>query len=139
MSIYDGVVTIDEDDVQVILGVDEDGIRLSAGGLEIGEWTPEDCSIDAAGDGVFTITAENETLTFVPNNPRTFAAAVNGGSIPDPPVTTTLEDSTGETPTTVTSDSNEVPDPKPATMIVFYALAAITGVLGLWALISIIF
>ncbi len=61
MSIYDGVVTTEEDDVQVILGVDEDKIRLSAGGSEIGEWSAEECSIEAVGDGTFTITAENGT------------------------------------------------------------------------------
>ena len=137
MSIHDGVVTIDEDDVQVILGVEEDKIRLSAGGLEIGEWSVEDCSIDPAGDGVFTITAENETLTFVPNNQTTFTAAMNGGSItdavPEPPV----EGST-ETAIASSTDSDQIPDPRPVTMVVFYALAAITGVLGLWALISIV-
>ena len=138
MSIHDGVVTLEEDDVQVILGLDDDKIRLSAGGLEIGEWSSEDCSIDPAGDGVFTITAENETLTFVPNNPMTFIAAMNGGDLaettPDQAVNESVE------PAVITeNESDQIPDPKPVTKIVFYALATVTGILGLWALISIIF
>ena len=138
MSIHDGVVTLEDDNVQVILGVDDDKIRLSAGGLEIGEWSSEDCSIDPAGDGVFTITAENETLTFVPNNPTTFNAAMNGGNLPetttDQPVQESVE------PVIITeSEIDQIPDPKPATKAVFYALATVTGVLGIWALISIVF
>ena len=138
MSIYDGVVTIDEDDVQVILGMDEDKIRLSAGGLEIGEWPAEDCLIDSAGDGVFTITAENETLTFVPNNPTTFSAAMNLGRVSAPvPVSPDTESTNAALP--APEEPNQIPNPKPVTMVIFYALGAITGILGLWALISIIF
>jgi hypothetical protein len=138
VPIYDGIVTVDEDDVQVILGVDENKIRLSAGGLEIGEWSAEDCAIDSVGDGVFTITAENETLTFVPNNPTTFAAAMNDGSAPDEASGATMEESM-EPAVVSPSEADQIPEPKPITMVVFYALAAITGVLGIWALITIVF
>jgi len=137
MSIHDGVVTLEDDDVQVILGVDDDKIRLSAGGLEIGEWSSEECSIDSAGDGIFTITAENETLTFVPHNPITFIAAMNGGTLPE----TTTDQAVNELsePAVVTENgSDQIPDPKPVTKVVFYALATVTGILGLWALVSII-
>ena len=126
-------MTVDEDDIHVLLAVDGGKIRLSTGGTEIGEWPAEDCSIDDAGNGVFTITVENETLQFVPNNPMTFATAMNGGSVPDrrpepdPEVTETL---------TSVSDADEAPPAKPVTMVVFYALAGITGFFGLWALIS---
>ena len=138
MSIYDGVVTTDEDDVQVILGVDEDKIRLSAGGSEIGEWSAEDCSIDAVGNGTFTITAEDETLTFVPNNPTIFAAAIDGRRVPDQMAEETVEEST-ESAVVTSIEADQIPDAKPVTMVVFYALAAVTAVLGLWALINIIF
>lgn len=137
MSIYDGVVTIDENDIQVVLGVNEDKIWLSAGGLEIGEWSAEECSIDSVGDGVFTITAENETLTFVPNNPMTFSAAMNGGSTSDRAIDTPVE-KPAESEMVSSSETDPVPDPKPVTMVIFYALVAITGTMGLWALISII-
>ena len=137
MSIHDGVVTIDEDDVQVILGVEEDKIRLSAGGLEIGEWSVKDCSIDPAGDGVFTITAENETLTFVPNNQTTFTAAMNGGSItdavPEPPV----EGST-ETAIASSTDSDQIPDPDRSRWSFSMPWPRSQVSFGLWALISIV-
>ena len=89
MPIYDGVVTIEDTDVQVILGLDDDRVRLSAGGTEIGDWPLEECEIDDAGDGVYTITAENETLEFMPASPGAFAAAMNGGrlQVPEPPET----------------------------------------------------
>lgn len=138
MSIYDGVVTINEEDVQVILGVDDDKIRLSAGGMEIGEWSADDCSIEPMGEGVFTITAEDETLTFVPNDPLTFSAAFNGGKTPEKAVEDTVEE-TSTSEMVPPSDRGQVPDPKPLTMIMFYVLAAVTGILGLWALISIVF
>jgi len=138
VSIYEGVVTIDEDDVQVILGLDGNKIRLSAGGLEIGEWSADECSIDSVGDGVFTITAENETLIFVPNNPTSFEAAMNGGGAPDEAPDGTVEQSTEPT-VAPPGETDHIPDPKPVTMVVFYALAAITGVLGVWALIAIVF
>lgn len=138
MSIYDGVVTVDEDDVQVILGMDDDKIRLSAGGLEIGEWSADDCSIDPVGDGVFTITAENETLTFVPNNPTNFTAAIGGGR-----VAVHESDQASAAPEEVFVDESQLKEDTSSsnslTMAAFYALAAITAVLGIWALVSIVF
>ena len=137
MSIYDGVVTIDEDDVQVILGMDDDKIRLSAGGQEIGQWSADDSSIDPVGDGVFTITAENETLTFVPNSPTSFTAAINGGSVlvqePNKASTVSEEVLVGESPL-----KEDLPNAGSLTMVAFYALAAITAALGLWALVAIV-
>lgn len=137
MSIYDGVVTVDEDDVQVILGMDDDKIRLSAGGLEIGEWPADDCSIDPVGNGVFTITAENETLTFVPNNPTTFSAAMNVERVPvqepDRPRVPSEEISNDKSKL-----KDDIPNANSLTMAAFYALAAITAVLGVWALVTIV-
>ena len=133
IPIYDGVVTIEDDDIQVILGLEEDKIRLSSGGLEIGEWAIEDCSIDPSEDGSFTITAEDETLRFVPNNPVNFAAAMNHGRLPDP-IPTSDEDDIQ----IVVNDTDELPDPKPLTKAAFYALIGVTAALGIWALVSII-
>lgn len=137
MPIYDGVVSLDEDDVQVILGVDDHRIRLSAGGMEIGDWDIDDCSINEVGGGVFAITAENETLQFMPASPTMFAAAMNGGSISIPaPTSVAVEEVTPRPGVKTSSAMEEGPAPRPVTMIAFYALATVTAALGLWALIS---
>ena len=137
MSIHDGVVTIDENEFHVILGVEDDKIRLSAGGQEIGEWQADECTIDPAGEGVFEITAEEETLRFAPNNPGAFAAAMNGGRTPIPEAVEPEPDTEDfAEPATASPAQNEAPAPKMVTVVVFYALAGVTAVLGLWALVS---
>lgn len=134
MAIYDGVVTVADDDIPVILELDADSIRLSASGKEIGEWSAGDCKITHVGETTYTITAEQETIEFVPNQPSLFAAAVNGGSerpaVPLPP-----EPETDHKP----SDGiEEAPPAKPLTMGLFYALCVATAGLALWSLITII-
>ena len=137
VPIYDGVVSLNEDDVQVILGVDEDRIRLSAGGMEIGDWDIDDCSINDGGGGVFAITAENETLQFMPASPTMFAAAMNGGSISIPtPTSVAVEEDAPPLRAEPITATEEGPAPRPVTMLAFYALATVTAALGLWALIS---
>jgi hypothetical protein len=137
VSLFDGVVTLGDQDVPVIIGLEEEGIRMSSGGEEIGEWADGDYSIDAADDGAYTITAEDESLRFVPTNPLLFAAGLNGGSAPIPE---SLEEPIGPRqiaePTSKPGLQGDAPEPRAITLGVFYALAAITGALGLWALIS---
>lgn len=137
MSLFDGVVTLGDDDVPVIIGLEEEGIRMSSGGEEIGEWAEGDYSIDAADDGAYTITAEDESLRFVPADPLLFAAGLNGGSepIPDSPEEPTDLRQTSE-PKSAPGLQDEAPEPKAVTVGVFYALAGITAALGLWALVS---
>jgi hypothetical protein len=78
VPIYDGVVTLDQTDVPVIVELDDDYVRLSASGTEIGNWSSDECQIAHIGDTAYAIIAEDETLHFVPNQPGLFAAAVNG-------------------------------------------------------------
>lgn len=135
LAIYDGVVTIAGDEIPVILEVRDDYVRLSAGGAEIGHWPKDECQIAHAGDTAYTITAEDETLRFVPNQPSLFATAVNGvtgdtalATSPEPEASATGDDGT-----------TEAPPAKPLTMGLFYALCLITAGLAIWSLISIIF
>lgn len=135
MAIYDGVVTLADDDIPVIVELDERHVRLSASGTEIGEWAADEISITHVGDTVYTITAEDETLRFVPNQPTLFAAAVNGTSdspsvaMPPEPV-----------PDPEPSDGvRGAPPPQPLTMGLFYALCLTTAALAVWSLIRIIF
>ncbi len=136
LAIYDGVVTLADDQIPVIVELDDDLVRLSASGTEIGQWRADECRIDTVDDTTYTITAENETLEFVPSQPRLFAAALNGAS----------EEST-DTPVHVepgveavsNPDPAEAPPPKPLTMGLFYALCVATAVLAIWSLITILF
>jgi hypothetical protein len=145
LPIYDGVVTVNDDQVPVIIGLEEDGIRMSTNGMEIGEWAVGDYTIDHAGDGVYTITADNESLVFVPNRPDLFAAGVgHPGDYGGPMI---VEDESGrhvaesrpvvEAVTHGTEDGESAP--RPLTRALFYTLAGTTAALGLWALVRLIF
>ncbi len=131
MSIYDGVVTLDQTDVPVLVELSDDYVRLSASGTEIGNWSADECQIVHIGDSAYSITAEDETLHFVPNQPRLFAAAVDVGtsSVPLP---------VGEEPSRSSADPTKAPAPKPLTMGLFYALCLTTALLAMWSLISIV-
>jgi hypothetical protein len=137
LPIYDGVVTLDESDVPVIVEFGHDHVRLSASGTEIGQWPTNECHIAHVTDSIYSITAEDETLQFVPNQPSLFAAAVNGGS--------RHADSLAgpkETPTETEDPAvrgREAPPPRPLTMALFYSLCVATAALAVWSLISLIF
>jgi len=143
LSLFDGVVTLNDDPVPVILGLEDSGITMSIGSSEIGDWPTGEFSIDEDGDGGYTITAESETLRFVPNDPMLFAAGLRGGAIPEsaPEVEAPTPEVETPTPQPVADsgiDPEEGPEPKPATKVAFYVIAAVTVLLGLWALISLL-
>ena len=139
MAIYDGVVTIADDDIPVIVELDEDSIRLSASGQEIGQWPTGQCQITHLGEETYAITAEEGTIEFIPNRPDLFAAAVNGASEPpaDPPLPSEPDHDRASSPDE--ARVREAPPPKPVTMGLFYALCFVTAGLAIWSLISIIF
>jgi len=143
VTIYDGVINLGDNQVSVIIGFEDAGIRMSSGGAEIGEWAEGEYSIDHNGGGVYTITAESEALQFVPNNPRLFAARLNGGVPPTPEVAadhseteSALSESVNEL--VIRENRDEAPPPKPLTLVVFYALASVTLALGVWAVVSLL-
>jgi hypothetical protein len=135
MSIHDGVVTVADDDIRVVVELDDGRIRLSGGGREIGEWRTDQCHIRHLSDSTYAIEAENEILRFVPNQPGIFAAAVNGGM----PETSEVTRPPEPEPEHSSGDGvREAPPAKPVTMALFYALCAATAGLAVWSLISII-
>ncbi|MGH8946656.1 MAG: hypothetical protein ACRDVL_10965 [Acidimicrobiia bacterium] len=146
MPRYDGIVSLDEDVVQVIIDLDPDRVYLRAGDLEIGDWAAGECAIAALGDGAYSITAENQSLRFVPRNPRLFQDGLNHGTgygMSAPPQPGAGDHHGGRhtksPPRGAPSvKETEAPPPKPLTVALFYALAAATGALGIWALLSII-
>lgn len=134
MAIYDGVVTLADDEIPVIVELDNDHIRMSAAGTEIGDWRADECRIVHLSDSTYEITAEDESLHFVPNQPGLFAAAINGGrgpavAMPPPPD----DEPTGS------EGPPEAPPAQPLTMGLFYALCLVTLAMAVWSLISILF
>jgi len=140
---YDGVVTLAEDDIPVIVELDDDVVRLSASGREVAAWRKGEYEIRHLRDSTFAIRAENETLEFVPSQPSRFAAAVNGGLSRDTPEVPT-ESPASPTPEPETQKPTsairpkEAPPPKPVTMGLFYALCLLTAGLAIWSIISLI-
>jgi hypothetical protein len=133
------VVAFDDNRVPVIVGVEDDIIRLSADGHEIGEWTGEECTILYEGDGVFTINAEDETLRFLPRDPKSFAAAIDGGAmLKSTPTAGSAAQDESATRGERSAAWAEAPAPKRITKILFYLIAAVTAALGLWALVSLV-
>jgi len=139
---YDGVVTVAGDDIPVLVVFDGDSIRMSASGTEIGEWRADECQINHLGDTTYTITAEDETLQFVPNQPTLFAAAVNGGIgkvvAPGRPDRGHHVGPSDPERQVRPSDPVEAPPPTAVTMALFYGLCALTAGLAMWSLISMI-
>ena len=145
MAIYDGHISLGDDRVHVILGVEEEKVTLSSNGREIGIWGPEEIEIRYLGNGRYAITAEDETLEFVPLDQDLFA--IQFGEIDDRPASpqpgsTHGRHSPSRTGQIAGDDSLEpvslAPPPRPVTRVAFYGLVAVTGGLGLWAAISMI-
>lgn len=137
MAIYDGVVTLADDQIPVIIELDDDHVRLSASGTEIGQWRTDECRIDTVDDTTYTITAEDETLEFIPSQPRLFAAALNG--TPKEAIDTPVRQPEPTSEPVSGTHTREAPPPRPLTMGLFYALCVVTAVLAIWSLITIIF
>lgn len=126
---YDGVVTIDNDEIRVIVELDDEVVRLTAGGTEIGQWHPDECEITRVAESTYTIEAEDEVLQFVPSQPKLFAAALNDETV-TPPIDPVPDDTAAV--------SEEAAAPQPLTMGLFYGLCFLTAALAVWALVSII-
>lgn len=124
MAKYDGVVTLADGDIPVNVAFDNGHIRMSSAGTEIGQWSADDCLIEATDDETFTISAEDETLRFIPDEPVRFAAAIGAKSTPNAP-----PESVG---------IREAPPPRTVTMIGFYALCVVTAALAVWSFLALI-
>lgn len=133
MPLFDGVVLLDGEKVPVILGVEEDGIRLSSNGTEIGEWNLGEYRLEAAGADTFVIAADDDSLTFVPHRPDAFARTVGiVPTIPEP------EAPASEPKREPVPPGREAPPPRPLTKALFYTLAGTTVLLGLWAIVQLL-
>ena len=128
MPLYDGVISMNEGDVGVIVAIEDDRVRLSVGTSEIGEWDVDDCHIQRVDEGVFSISAEDEALRFVPNQPQLFQQAV--GSRISPP--------RASEPVAPTTSGSGAVGATPSGRVIMIVSAGIAGALGVWALLSLI-
>jgi hypothetical protein len=149
----------------VTVGILSDRFKLRSGDSEIGDWPRDECEIIPNGAGSFLILAEGDELHFTPESSEEFAAALNpleptGTVSPQPsgtPVATPigdnplgLEESTTEPalpsdmgeassePHAVHHEILDGPEPGSVTVGLFYLLAALTALLGLWAALTLI-
>jgi hypothetical protein len=126
VTTYAGVATVENDHVPVRIDLDEEKISLVSGEVSIREWLAGDYQVIDLGSGEFVIESEEDSIAFVPDDPRRFAEGIHGEpeSVPGR-VADTFEIRTG-------------PPPKPLTLVGLWALAAVTAVLGVWGLISLL-
>lgn len=130
-------MSLEENDIPVMVELDNEHVRLSASGTEIGKWANDECHITLVGDSTYSITAEDETLQFVPNQPGLFAAAVQVDD--DPTLEAMPQKSENDAEPNQLHQVGEAPPAKPLTMGLFYALCTVTAALAAWSLISILF
>jgi hypothetical protein len=127
---FAGQVLLDNDMVDVVVDLRKDTVSLVAGDVEIGTWATEDCKIRPLGDGRWTIHAENDSLAFEPEDPGGFERNLNGTATP----VVTKHPGRHLKGNTL----HQSPPPHLITLLGFYLLAAVTGALGIWAIISLI-
>lgn len=139
MPLFDGIVEIAEDPIPVILGVEEDEIRLSASGTEIGEWRTGEYRLEPGGDGTFIISADGDRLTFRPARPDAFARAIGLQEAADAPAVEAPKAPDSEPNAAPPGEaSTTAPPPRPLTRALFYTLAGTTALLCVWALLRIV-
>jgi len=129
MTIFPGVISLDDSNIKVTVGLDDTTVTLVAGEVEIGEWSASECRIKESGEGSWVIEAEEEALSFLPDDPSGFALWLNGEA-PSPQIQ--------PSPAGGSDPAIEGAPPKPSTLTAFYALSAFTSALGLWSLITLI-
>jgi hypothetical protein len=128
MTTFPGVATLKEDNVPVMVGLDDEKITLVSGEISIGEWLAGQYEVIDLGSGEFVIEAEDDSISFLPDDPRGFALGIQRES--ETPVNTDRS--------AATLEIKEGPPPKPATLIAFWVLAVLTAALGIWATLSLL-
>jgi hypothetical protein len=130
MTRFSGVVTLNEDRVPVMVGLDDDRISLVAGEVKIAEWQSGDYVVVDLGTGTFVIEAEEGSISFHPDDPGSFARGIvkEHDIAPESVSLTSLD----------TLEIREGPAPKPSTLAAFYVLVVLTAALGIWALLSVL-
>jgi hypothetical protein len=125
MTTFPGVATLNDDNVPVMVGLDEERITLVSGEISIGEWLAGEYEVIDVGSGTFVIEAEDDSIRFLPDDPGSFARGIH--LEPSPP---TVAERLRPMDTIEIKDG---PPPRAATLVGFWILVAITAALGTWA------
>lgn len=128
MITFAGVVTLEDDRVPVTIGLARDEVTLVSGRVEIGKWPTEDCIFVENGDGTWVIEAEDDSMSFRPDDPSQFERGLADQL--------TVQSASPDLETELVVLDG--PPPRPLTIVGFYALAAGTVAMGVWAFINVV-
>jgi hypothetical protein len=125
MTTFPGVATLNDDNVPVMVGLDDEKITLVSGEISIGEWLAGEYEVIDVGSGTFVIEAEDDSIPFLPDDPGSFARGIHHEPSPSA-VAERLRPMDG-------IEIKDGPPPRKATLVGFWILVAITVALGTWA------
>jgi hypothetical protein len=125
MTTFPGVATLNDDNVPVMVGLDDEKIILVSGEVSIGEWLAGEYEVIDVGSGTFVIAADHDSIPFLPDDPGSFARGIHH----EPSPSTVAE----RLRPTDAMEIKDGPPPRTATLIGFWLLVAITVALGTWA------
>ena len=74
------IVLVEGDEVDIDLQMGADKIRLATPFTEIGSWDVDSVEITPQSDGSFELAVAEDVVTFFPNDPSAFEAAIAGAS-----------------------------------------------------------
>jgi len=130
MTTFPGRVALEDDQVPVTVGLEDDKISLVSGEVSIGEWGAGEYIVIDLGEGTFVIEAEESSLSFQPDDPGGFARSIGQES----PKTQTE----ARAAVLDSIEIKESPPPHASTLAAFYTLVVVTSALGIWALITLL-
>ncbi|MGH8915392.1 MAG: hypothetical protein ACRDZM_12860 [Acidimicrobiia bacterium] len=130
MMTFRGVVTLDEDHIPAMVGLENETMSLVAGEVSIGQWPAGEYMVIDLGEGTFVIEVEEESIAFLPDDPGGFARRIAGEAQTAP--------ASGSAPVSDTIVVKEGPPPQASTVAAFYTLVVVTAALGIWALVTLI-
>jgi len=125
MTTFPGVVTLNDDNVPAMVGLDEERITLVSGEVSIGEWLAGEYEVIDLGSGTFVIEADDDSIPFLPDDPGSFARGLHREPAP-----ATVAD---QSRSMDSIDIKDGPPPQSATLVAFWLLVVLTTALGIWA------
>ena len=128
MTTFPGVMTLNDDNVPVTVGLDDERITLVSGEVSIGEWLVGEYEVIDLGSGTFVIEAEDDSIPFLPDDPISFARGLHLEPVPTPEPSRPAD----------TFEVIDGPAPQPRTVVAFWLLVAVTAALGIWAVLSLL-
>lgn len=144
MTEHLGVIRLDDQEIAVAVELAPTSIRLVTDQLLVGDWTYEECQVVRNASGGYDLQAEGDSLEFDPIDLAAFEKALATKAGGTEPHLATLDElpealaaKAGETERVVAPldelPKAVAPKPRPITLVLFYALLALTILLATWA------